>query len=177
MTPRFGFIRLTDRLHAPALPSCRRRSNPDAAELVRGKTGRIIGALNALLIVMKGLPLTYGKDMQEDKEPLFDARMRQAAIEGFATATDLADYLVKKGLPFRDAHEVVARVVRTAEQQGCDLADLPLEELRGFSNLIDPDVYGVLTLEGSLAARNHVGGTAPAQVREAIARARKRLDA
>jgi argininosuccinate lyase len=147
---------------------------------------------------MKGQPLAYNKDNQEDKEPLFDAvdtlidslaiyaemvpgirvraeRMRQAAIEGFATATDLADYLVKKGLPFREAHEAVARAVRAAEQKGCDLADLPLAELRAFSPLVGEDVYEVLTLEGSLAQRNHLGGTAPAAVRAAIARARARL--
>jgi argininosuccinate lyase len=186
------------------------KKNPDVPELMRGKTGRMNGHLIALLTLMKGQPLAYNKDNQEDKEPLFDAvdtltdalaifadmmgshvdaqtgerifhvkvkaeRMRQAAIEGFATATDLADYLVKKGLPFREAHEAVARAVRAAEQKGCDLADLPLEELRSFSGLIGEDVYGVLTLEGSLAARNHIGGTAPTQVRAAIDRVRQRL--
>jgi argininosuccinate lyase len=148
---------------------------------------------------MKGQPLAYNKDNQEDKEPLFDTvdtladtlviyadmlrsikvkpeAMRQAALQGFATATDLADYLVKKGLPFRDAHEVVARAVRAAEVKGCDLTDLSLAELRGFSNLVGDDVFAVLTLEGSLAARNHVGGTAPEQVRAAVMRARLAAD-
>jgi len=147
---------------------------------------------------MKGQPLAYNKDNQEDKEPLFDAAdtlrdtltifadmiggirvqadaMRAALQLGFATATDLADYLVKKGLPFRDAHEAVARAVRAAESRGCDLADLSLEELRGFSPLVGEDVFAVLTVEGSLNARNHVGGTAPAAVAAAIARARSRL--
>ena len=177
---------------------------------MRGKTGRMNGHLIALLTLMKGQPLAYNKDNQEDKEPLFDAvdtlidtlaifadmmgshldeasgervyhvrvrgeRMRQAAIEGFATATDLADYLVKKGLPFREAHEAVARAVRAAEQKGCDLADLTLAELQAFSPLVGEDVYAVLTLEGSLAQRSHLGGTAPVAVRAAIARARGRL--
>jgi argininosuccinate lyase len=151
------------------------------------------------LTLMKGQPLAYNKDNQEDKEPLFDTadtllitleiyadmlrgitvnktNMRQAALEGFATATDLADYLVKKGLPFRDAHEAVALAVKHAVAQSCDLADLPLKELQKFSNLIADDVYKVLTLEGSVASRNHIGGTAPAQVKQAIARARKLLN-
>jgi argininosuccinate lyase len=197
MTPRFGFIDLPDRFctGSSIMPQ---KKNPDVPELMRGKTGRMNGHLIALLTLMKGQPLAYNKDNQEDKEPLFDAvdtladslaifaemvpgivvraeRMRQAAVEGFATATDLADYLVKKGLPFREAHEAVARAVRAAEQKGCDLADLSLEELRGFSSLVGEDVYGVLTLEGSLQARNHIGGTAPAQVRVAVARVRARL--
>jgi argininosuccinate lyase len=144
---------------------------------------------------MKGQPLAYNKDNQEDKEPLFDTvdtitdtlrifadmargitvkpeAMRAAALQGYATATDLADYLVKKGLPFRDAHEAVAHAVRACEQRGCDLTDLTLDELRSFSALVDADVYNVLTLEGSVAARNHIGGTAPEQVRAAIARIR-----
>jgi argininosuccinate lyase len=156
------------------------------------------GHLVALLTLMKGQPLAYNKDNQEDKEPLFDTvdtltqtlriyadmiagitvkpqAMRAAALQGYATATDLADYLVKKGLPFRDAHEAVALAVRHAEQQGCDLADLELDALRQFSDLIGDDIYAVLTLEGSLAARNHTGGTAPQQVEAAIARARKLL--
>ena len=147
---------------------------------------------------MKGQPLAYNKDNQEDKEPLFDTvdtltatltifadmvrsvrvnapAMQAAAREGFSTATDLADWLVKKGLPFRDAHEVVARAVRHAETKGCDLAQLPLPELRGFSALIDNSVFKVLTLEGSAASRNHPGGTAPAQVKLAVAAARTRL--
>ncbi len=197
MTPRFGFIDLPDRFctGSSIMPQ---KKNPDVPELMRGKTGRMNGHLIALLTLMKGQPLAYNKDNQEDKEPLFDAvdtlidslaiyaemvpgiqvraeRMRQAAIEGFATATDLADYLVKKGLPFREAHEVVARAVRAAEQQGRDLADLPLAELQAFSALVTEDVYQVLTLEGSLSQRSHIGGTAPAAVRAAVERARKRL--
>ena len=197
MTPRFGFIDLPDRFctGSSIMPQ---KKNPDVPELMRGKTGRMNGHLIALLTLMKGQPLAYNKDNQEDKEPLFDAvdtladslaifaemvpgivvraeRMRQAAVEGFATATDLADYLVKKGLPFREAHEAVARAVRAAEQKGCDLADLSLGELQGFSALVSEDVYAVLTLEGSLQARNHVGGTAPEQVRAAVARVRARL--
>jgi argininosuccinate lyase len=197
MTPRFGFIDLADRFctGSSIMPQ---KKNPDVPELMRGKTGRMNGHLVALLTLMKGQPLAYNKDNQEDKEPLFDAvdtlidtlallaemipgikvkpgAMRRAAAEGFATATDLADYLVKKGLPFREAHEAVARAVRAAEAKGCDLADLSLAELQGFSNLIGDDVYAVLTLEGSLAARKHIGGTAPEQVRAAIARARAKL--
>jgi argininosuccinate lyase len=167
-------------------------------ELVRGKSGRVFGSLAALLVLMKGQPLAYNKDNQEDKEPLFDAvdtlkdclsvcaglvagleplprAMRAAALEGHATATDLADYLVRKGVAFRDAHEIVARAVREAEKAGVDLAALPLPRLRSFSNKINSDVKKILTPEGSVAARNHIGGTAPAQVRAAAARARKRL--
>jgi len=175
------------------------KKNPDVPELVRGKAGRVVGHLVALLVLMKGQPLTYNKDNQEDKEPLFDTvdtladslaimtdlvasgmgvnaqRMRDAAREGFATATDFADYLVRKGLPFRDAHEAVARAVRHAESRGCDLAELPLPELRAFSDLVQDDVFGVLTLEGSVGSRDHPGGTAPAQVRAAIAAARASL--
>jgi argininosuccinate lyase len=197
MSPRFGFIDIADRFctGSSIMPQ---KKNPDVPELVRGKTGRVNGHLVALLTLMKGQPLAYNKDNQEDKEPLFDTvdtltqtlriyadmiagitvkpeAMRAAALQGYATATDLADYLVKKGLPFRDAHEAVALAVRHAEQQGCDLADLKLEALRQFSDLIGDDIYGVLTLEGSLAARNHTGGTAPQQVEAAIARARKLL--
>jgi argininosuccinate lyase len=177
------------------------KKNPDVPELVRGKAGRVIGHLMSLLVLMKGQPLTYNKDNQEDKEPLFDTvdtledslaimadlvgsgirvdaeRMRAAAREGFATATDLADYLVRRGLPFRDAHEAVARAVRHAEDKGCDLADLPLADLRTFSPLVNDDVFAVLTLEGSVGSRNHPGGTAPDQVRAAIALARKTLAA
>ncbi|MBL8510538.1 MAG: argininosuccinate lyase [Betaproteobacteria bacterium] len=197
MNPNFGFIDLADRFctGSSIMPQ---KKNPDVAELVRGKTGRVHGHLVALLTLMKGQPLTYNKDNQEDKEPLFDTvdtlhdcltlmaemiggivvkpdAMRAAVRRGYATATDLADYLVKKGLPFRDAHEVVARAVRAAEQRGCDLADLSLTELQAFSQQIEPDAFDVLTPEGSLASRNHIGGTAPAQVRTAIARARARL--
>ncbi|MFY9262009.1 MAG: argininosuccinate lyase [Gallionella sp.] len=197
MSPRFGFIDLADRFctGSSIMPQ---KKNPDVPELVRGKTGRVNGHLIALLTLMKGQPLAYNKDNQEDKEPLFDTvetltqtlriyadmitgikvkpdAMRNAALQGYATATDLADYLVKKGLPFRDAHEVVARAVRFAEQKGCDLAEIPLAELQQFSADIANDVYGVLSLEGSLASRNHVGGTAPGQVIMAIARARINL--
>ncbi|TCV86391.1 argininosuccinate lyase [Sulfurirhabdus autotrophica] len=197
MSPRFGFISIADRFctGSSIMPQ---KKNPDVPELIRGKTGRINGHLVALLTLMKSQPLAYNKDNQEDKEPLFDTvdtlantltiladmmtgitakpeAMRAAAAQGFATATDLADYMVKKGLPFRDAHEVVALAVRHAETKGCDLSDLPLAELRGFSDLIEDDVFGVLTLEGSLNSRNHIGGTAPNQVRAAIGRARKLL--
>ncbi|MCX7673463.1 MAG: argininosuccinate lyase [Thiobacillaceae bacterium] len=197
MTPRFGFIELPDRFctGSSIMPQ---KKNPDVPELIRGKTGRVYGHLLALLTLMKGQPLAYNKDNQEDKEPLFDTvdtlvdslaifaelvagirvraeAMRRAAAEGHATATDLADYLVRKGLPFREAHEVVARAVRAAEARGCDLARLELAQLQAFSPLIEADVYAVLTLEGSLAARDHVGGTAPRQVHAAIARARAQL--
>jgi argininosuccinate lyase len=197
MSPRFGFIDIADRFctGSSIMPQ---KKNPDVPELVRGKTGRVNGHLVALLTLMKGQPLAYNKDNQEDKEPLFDTvdtltqtlriyadmidgitvkpeAMRAAALQGYATATDLADYLVKKGLPFRDAHEAVALAVRYAERKGCDLADLKLDELLQFSTLIGDDIYAVLTLEGSLAARNHTGGTAPQQVEAAIARARKLL--
>jgi argininosuccinate lyase len=194
-SPRFAFIDIADRFctGSSIMPQ---KKNPDVPELVRGKTGRVNGHLVALLTLMKGQPLAYNKDNQEDKEPLFDTadtvlvtlaiyadmlrgitvnktNMRQAALEGFATATDLADYLVKKGMPFRDAHEVVALAVKHGVQQGCDLADLPLSTLQKFSAMITDDVYQVLTLEGSVASRNHIGGTAPAQVKLAIARAKK----
>ena len=197
MNPRFAFIRLADRFctGSSIMPQ---KKNPDVAELVRGKTGRVNGHLVALLTLMKGQPLAYNKDNQEDKEPLFDTidtltatlviyadmlrglsvdkvRMRAAAMEGFATATDLADYLVKKGLPFRDAHEVVAKAVRFAAAKGCDLSALTLAELKEFSPLVEEDVFHVLTLEGSLQSRNHIGGTAPEQVRAAVARGRALL--
>ena len=197
MSPRFGFIDIADRFctGSSIMPQ---KKNPDVPELVRGKTGRINGHLVALLTLMKGQPLAYNKDNQEDKEPLFDTvetltqtlriyadmiggikvkpeAMRNAALQGYATATDLADYLVKKGLPFRDAHEAVALAVRFAEQKGCDLTDIALDELQQFSPHISGDVYEVLTLEGSLASRNHIGGTAPRQVEAAIARARAHL--
>ncbi len=197
MNPRFGFIRLADRFctGSSMMPQ---KKNPDVPELVRGKTGRVNGHLMGLLTLMKGQPLAYNKDNQEDKEPLFDTAdtvnatlrvyadmiggisvdaqaMRRAASEGYATATDLADYLVKKGMPFRQAHEVVARAVRSAAGRGLDLAQLDISELKQFSSLIDADVLDQLSLEGSLAARDHVGGTAPNQVRAAIARARSRL--
>ncbi len=197
MSPRVGFIDIADRFctGSSIMPQ---KKNPDVPELARGKTGRVNGHLVALLTLMKAQPLAYNKDNQEDKEPLFDTvdtvidtlrifadmasgitvkpePMRQAALQGYATATDLADYLVKKGLPFRDAHEAVAHAVRACEQRGCDLAELSTEELQQFSALIGPDVHQVLTLEGSVAARHHVGGTAPEQVRRAIQRVRDQL--
>jgi argininosuccinate lyase len=199
MSPRFGFIQLADRFctGSSIMPQ---KKNPDVPELVRGKTGRINGHLVALLTLMKAQPLAYNKDNQEDKEPLFDTvdtvmatlriyadlltgievdrdAMRAAAEQGFATATDLADYLVRKGLPFREAHEAVARAVRLAVEKGVDLSDLSLDELRQFSTLVDKDALDKLSLNGALAARNHSGGTAPSQVRQAIASARKTLSA
>jgi argininosuccinate lyase len=196
-SPRFAFIDISDRFctGSSIMPQ---KKNPDVPELVRGKTGRVYGHLTALLTLMKGQPLAYNKDNQEDKEPLFDTvdtllvtleiyadmmrgitvnkdNMRQAASEGFATATDLADYLVKKGMPFRDAHEVVALAVRYAVDKKVDLSDLPLATLQKFSSSIADDVYAVLTLEGSLNSRNHIGGTAPVQVKAAIARMRATL--
>ncbi len=197
MSPRFGFIDIADRFctGSSIMPQ---KKNPDVPELVRGKTGRVNGHLVALLTLMKGQPLAYNKDNQEDKEPLFDTvetltltlriyadmiggimvkpeTMRDAALQGYATATDLADYLVKKGLPFRDAHEAVALAVRFAEQRGCGLDEIGLAELQQFSALIGEDVYQALSLEGSLASRCHTGGTAPRQVESAIARARAHL--
>ena len=197
MSPRVGFIDIADRFctGSSIMPQ---KKNPDVPELARGKTGRVNGHLIALLTLMKGQPLAYNKDNQEDKEPLFDTvdtvtdtlrifadmargitvrpeAMRAAAFQGYATATDLADYLVKKGLPFRDAHEAVAHAVRACVDRGCDLADLSLDDLRQFSHLVADDVFQVLTLEGSVAARDHVGGTAPKQVRAAIARVRSEL--
>lgn len=193
-TPMFGFVDLPDRFctGSSIMPQ---KKNPDVPELVRGKTGRVIGNLQALLVLMKGQPLAYNRDNQEDKPPLFDTvdtvsmclqvyaemvphiavkrdNCRAAAAKGFSTATDLADYLVKKGLPFRDAHHAVGSAVGYAAQKGCDLSELSLEELRQFSPLVEKDVYERITLEGSLNARNHYGATAPAQVRAAIARAR-----
>jgi argininosuccinate lyase len=197
MSPRVGFIDIADRFctGSSIMPQ---KKNPDVPELARGKSGRVFGHLVGLLTLMKGQPLAYNKDNQEDKEPLFDTAdtlvdtlrifadmvpgitvkpesMAAALRQGYATATDLADYLVKKGLPFRDAHEAVARAVRAAEQKGCDLPDLSLDELRAFSPLIGDDVFGVLTVAGSLAARDHIGGTAPNQVKAAIARLRATL--
>ena len=190
----FGLVELPDAFctGSSIMPQ---KKNPDIAELVRGKSGRVIGSLQALLVLMKGQPLAYNRDNQEDKEPLFDTvdtvlaclrvftpmvgalevradRALAAAGQGFATATDLADYLVMHGVPFRDAHAVVGRCVRRATDAGCDLAELPLEDLQAESAAIKPDVYAVLTVEGSVAARDHIGGTAPNQVRAAINRAR-----
>jgi len=197
MSQNFGFIDLPDRFCTGSSIMPQKR-NPDVPELARGKTGRVIGHLMALLTLMKGQPLAYNKDNQEDKEPLFDTvdtlkdtlrifcelvpgivvradAMERAARQGYATATDLADYLVKKGVPFRDAHELVARAVRTAIERGVDLAELPLETLQGFHAAIAADVREVLTLRGSLAARRTIGGTAPEQVRAQVARQRARL--
>ena len=192
MSPRFGFIDIADRFctGSSIMPQ---KKNPDVPELVRGKSGRVIGHLTGLMMLMKSQPLAYNKDNQEDKEPLFDTvdtlidtlriyadmmrgvtvkpdNMRAAVMQGFATATDLADYLVKKGMPFRDSHEVVAQAVRYADEQGVDLSELPLAVLQEFSDLVADDVYQVLTPEGSLNARNHLGGTAPEQVRYQVAR-------
>jgi argininosuccinate lyase len=197
VNPRFGFVRLPDRFctGSSIMPQ---KKNPDVPELARGKTGRVVGHLVALLTLMKAQPLAYNRDNQEDKEPLFDtvdtlvdtlavfgelvpgievnaAAMRAAAADSFATATDLADYLVRKGVPFRDAHEAVARAVREAERVGCGLGDLPLPVLRQLAPQIGDDVASVLGIEGSLAARNHAGGTAPEQVRAAVQRARAEL--
>ncbi|MCX8752512.1 argininosuccinate lyase [Snodgrassella sp. B3837] len=197
MSPCFGFIDIADRFctGSSIMPQ---KKNPDVPELVRGKSARVVGHLMGLITLMKSQPLAYNKDNQEDKEPLFDTvdtlvdtlriyadmmrgvsvkpkNLRAAVLQGFATATDLADYLVKKGLPFRDSHEVVARAVRLAEEQQKELSELPLEVLQSFSGLIEEDVYLVLSPEGSLNARNHIGGTAPVQVRAQVARWRKCL--
>ncbi|MCP1673333.1 argininosuccinate lyase [Natronocella acetinitrilica] len=196
-SPMFDFIDLPDRFctGSSIMPQ---KKNPDVAEIVRGKTARVHGHLVGLLTLMKGQPLAYNRDNQEDKEPLFDTvdtvrdclrafadmvpaihtrpeSMKAAARKGFATATDLADYLVRKGVPFRDAHAIVGAAVRHGVETGRDLADMELETLRGFSNTIEADVFEVLTLEGSLAARDHHGGTAPNQVRQQVQKARKRL--
>jgi argininosuccinate lyase len=196
---QFNFVQLPDRFctGSSIMPQ---KKNPDVPELVRGKSGRVNGHLIALLTLMKGQPLAYNKDNQEDKEPLFDAVdtvkdclrafadmipaiepkrdvMYEAARRGFATATDLADYLVRKGVAFRDAHEIVGKAVGYGVQTGKDLADMSLAELRGFGDMIDEDVFAVLTLEGSVNARNHIGGTAPAQVKAAAERAAERLAA
>lgn len=189
MSPKIGFITIADRFctGSSIMPQ---KKNPDVPELARGKTGRVNGHLMALLTLMKGQPLAYNKDNQEDKEGLFDTAdtvrdtltifadmmkgltvhadtMRSAARQGYATATDLADYLVKKGLPFRDAHEVVAHAVLSCEKRGCDLADLSLDELKAFDSRIEADIHEVLTLEGSVNARDHIGGTAPTRVKAA----------
>ncbi len=198
-TSQFAFISLPDR-YCTGSSIMPQKKNPDVPELVRGKTGRVHGNLIALLTLMKSQPLAYNKDNQEDKEPLFDTvdtlsgslrafadmipaieanehTMYAAAKQGFSTATDLADYLVRHGLPFRDAHEVVGQAVRYAADKHCDLADLSLTELQDFSYHIQEDVFEVLTLEGSVAARNHIGGTAPQQVRAQIIKKRAELEA
>lgn len=198
MSQNFGFIRIADRFTTGSsiMPQ---KKNPDVPELARGKTGRVVGHLMALITLMKGQPLAYNKDNQEDKEPLFDTvdtlkdtlrifaemaegitvvpqAMEQAALKGYATATDLADYLVqKKGLPFRDAHEVVAHAVKAATSHNCDLSELPLAVLKQFNAAIEKDVYDCLSLRGSLNARNTLGGTAPVQVKAQIERHRSRL--
>jgi argininosuccinate lyase len=196
-TAEFGFVEFSDAF-ATGSSIMPQKKNPDVAELIRGKSGRLAGNLVALLTTLKGLPLAYNSDMQEDKEPFFDSvdtleailgvlppllasltfrteRMREAAGEHFATATDLADYLVRKGLPFREAHEVVGRIVVHASRSGASLEALPLEELRRFSSLIDPDVKDALGVEASLRARAVTGGTAPAAVGRALAVARTLL--
>ena len=196
MSPAIGFVRIADRFctGSSIMPQ---KKNPDVPELARGKTGRVNGHLVGLLTLMKAQPLAYNKDNQEDKEPLFDTvdtvtdtlrifadmmatgitvnapALAAALTKGFATATDLADYLVRKGLPFRDAHAAVGAAVKAAERKGVALPDLSLSELRAFSPLIDEDVFSVLTVEGSLSARNHIGGAAPEQVRAAIRRIRE----
>ncbi|WP_348706195.1 argininosuccinate lyase [Acidovorax soli] len=209
MSQNFGFIKISDRFTTGSsiMPQ---KKNPDVPELARGKTGRVVGHLMGLITLMKGQPLAYNKDNQEDKEPLFDTvdtlkdtlrifaemvggqlnpatgkkeggitvnaqAMEQAALKGYATATDLADYLVKKGLPFRDAHETVAHAVKAATTHACDLSELPLTVLQGFHPAVEKDVYECLSLRGSLNARNTLGGTAPAQVRAQLARHRARL--
>ncbi|MFN4003899.1 MAG: argininosuccinate lyase [Hylemonella sp.] len=209
MSQNFGFIRIADR-YTTGSSIMPQKKNPDVPELARGKTGRVVGHLMGLLTLMKGQPLAYNKDNQEDKEPLFDTvdtlkdtlrifaemvggqrdaatgryeggievnaqAMEEAARKGYATATDLADYLVKKGVPFRDAHETVAHAVKAAVGHACDLSELPLAVLQQFHPRIDKDVYDVLSLRGSLAARQTLGGTAPAQVRAQIERHRARL--
>src|SRR5574343_1738320 len=197
MSQSFGFIDLADRFctGSSIMPQ---KKNPDVPELASGKTGRVVGHLMGLITLMKGQPLAYNKDNQEDKEPLFDTvdtlkdtlrifaemaagitvkpeAMERAAKKGYATATDLADYLVKKGLPFRDAHEVVAHAVKDAIAAGVDLSELPLDKLKAYNPAIEQDVYEVLSLRGSLNARNILGGTAPEQVRAQVARHRARL--
>lgn len=194
---QFDFVSLPDRFctGSSIMPQ---KKNPDVAELTRGKTSRVYGDLTALLVLMKGQPMAYNRDNQEDKEPLFDVvdtlmsvliaftdmvpalvakkdNMRKAAATGFSTATDLADYLVRKGIPFRDAHGIVGALVAQAENQGVDLADLPLQTLQTASQVIEQDVFDYLTLSGSVNARNHPGGTAPTQVRAAVTAARQRL--
>jgi argininosuccinate lyase len=199
-SPMFGFVKLSDDFSTGSSIMPQKR-NPDAAELVRGHSGRITGALVSLMVTMKGLPLAYSKDMQDDKEPVFEARdllilslealagmvstlefvperMREAAASGFSTATDLADWLVREtNVPFREAHHVTGRVVKLAEEQGCGLADLPLAALQEIDARIDDRVFSVLSVEASVASRTSYGGTAPERVREAIAKAKDELSA
>jgi len=194
-TAEFGFVEFSDAF-ATGSSIMPQKKNPDVAELMRGKTGRLYGNLQAALVTMKGLPLTYNSDMQEDKEPLFDTvdtleailqvappmvgtltfkveRMREVAGAQYATATDLADYLVRKGVPFRDAHEIVGKTVRYGLGQGKELAELSLDEFRQMSPLIDEDVYAAITVEASLRARAVIGGTAPEAVRRQLEEARE----
>lgn len=188
----FSFVKLPDRFTTGSsiMPQ---KKNPDVPETARGKCARVVGDLISMVMLMKGLPLAYNKDLQEDKEPVFDAidtvkdtlrafiemmagvvpnreQMRKAAAAGYPTATDLADYLTRRGVPFRTAHDIVGRVVRHASEAGCGIAELSLDDLRSYSDVITDDVYKVLTLEGSVAARNHVGGTAPNQVLKQVER-------
>ena len=194
----FGFVKLSDDFSTGSSIMPQKR-NPDAAELVRGHSGRILGSLTSLLVTMKGLPLAYSKDMQDDKEPVFEAhdllmlslaalagmietvgfspeRMRAVAAQGFSTATDLADWLVREaGVPFREAHHLTGRIVKAAEERGCDLADLPIEVLQAIDERIGKSVYDVLGVDASVRSRTSYGGTAPARVREQIAAAKEAL--
>jgi argininosuccinate lyase len=194
----FGFLKLADEYSTGSSIMPQKR-NPDAAELVRGHSGRIVGALTSLMVTMKGLPLAYSKDMQDDKEPVFGAhdllmlslqalggmmetvafvpeRMREAAATGFSTATDLADWLVREaGVPFREAHHITGRAVKAAEERGCGLADVPLDDLQSIDGRIDERVYDVLSVDASVRSRTSHGGTAPERVREQIAKAKGEL--
>ena len=193
----FEFIRIGDR-YCTGSSIMPQKKNPDIPELIRGKTGRVTGALMALLMTVKGLPLTYNRDLQEDKEQVFDAldtvkaslaitaelldhtefdvdRLRAATVGGFMTATDMADYLVRRNLPFRQAHGVVGRIVAHCQERGCELVDLPLAELRHFSELIEEDVFAILSVDGSVNSRTSAGGTAAVRVREALENAEKKL--
>jgi argininosuccinate lyase len=197
-SPQFGFVKLSDEFSTGSSIMPQKR-NPDAAELVRGHSGRIVGALTSLMVTMKGLPLAYSKDMQDDKEPVFEARdllmlsiealagmvetvefvperMRAAAAQGFSTATDLADWLVREAdVPFREAHHITGAAVKAAEERGCDLADLPLDALQAIDSTIDQRVFDVLSVEASVRSRTSYGGTAPERVREQIAKAKADL--
>ncbi|MGZ2410766.1 argininosuccinate lyase [Sphingomonas sp. F9_3S_D5_B_2] len=194
----FGFVKLSD-AYSTGSSIMPQKRNPDAAELVRGHSGRIVGALTSLMVTMKGLPLAYSKDMQNDKEPVFEAhdllsislraltgmvetvefvpeRMREVAAQGYSTATDLADWLVREAdVPFREAHHITGRAVKLAEERGCDLANLPLDELQSIDRRIDERVFGVLGLEASVRSRDSFGGTAPERVREQIVAAKQAL--
>jgi argininosuccinate lyase len=194
----FGFVKLSDQFSTGSSIMPQKR-NPDAAELVRGHSGRILGSLVSLMVTMKGLPLAYSKDMQDDKEPVFEARdllilslealagmiqtvdfvpkrMLAAASQGFSTATDLADWLVREAnIPFREAHHITGRAVKAAEERGCELAELPLETMREIADCIDARVYDVLSVQASVRSRTSYGGTAPARVREQIAAAKEDL--